>query len=259
MLSLNRKGSILALSSPRECPSRTKEKSFSVKKSELIENADTQSLPPKYLDENEIVNNREIIRRENENVNDFESQIEECPSSDSGTSFMDEIMSKKVLNIFERISSVDEHSKIRISSQQQNTNLPSKTPKSAEFRVLCTALVIAYKNSSKIKSEMIKDEKNEKNDKKIKHKIIHTTSPGNEVEKTDRVTDQLTATYEHEHQLQLQQALDDLNMNDVATAVALGAVVEPAHVRQAALHFGDEYVSLFAFLLSCGEIYIADR
>ena len=269
--SLNRKGSILALSSPRESnTSRTKEKSLSIKTLELEENADDLYLESKYFEDNKMINNREIIiKKENENVNNFGSQLNECSSTDSNTFFMNEIMSKNVLNIFEDISSIHRHDQIRNSSQQKNTNHQSKSPKLAEFRVLCTALVITYKNYSEIKSKIIKNnannaEKDGNDDKKMENKMITAISPYKVIEKTDRLTDDL-ATLELQLQLQLQlqiqlqQALDDLNMNDVATAVALGAVVEPTHIRQAALHFGDEYVSLFSFLLSSGEIYIADR
>ena len=60
-------------------------------------------------------------------------------------------------------------------------------------------------------------------------------------------------------QNKLQHSLDELNIENVGMAVSEGAIVEAKHIRQAALYFGDEHVSLFSYLLSYGEIYMADR
>ena len=57
----------------------------------------------------------------------------------------------------------------------------------------------------------------------------------------------------------LQRHLDELDLDGVSAAVAQGAIIHPSHIRQAAKHFGDEHIPLFSLLLSCGEVYIADR
>jgi len=46
---------------------------------------------------------------------------------------------------------------------------------------------------------------------------------------------------------------------EVAAALAAGAVVEPGHVRQLVQAFGDEKLPLLCLLLAHAELYIADR
>lgn len=204
--------------------------------------------------DDDIENN---IKQANEMKNCYienKMDVEEWSSGLPGTFLGNEIMSKKMLNLFQNISSIFDD-KIRISSQKQNKNSLSKTPKLSDFRVLCSALIIAHNDNTEMKSK-ITNNNAENEDEEKKNQSTHITSTMNEIEKNDKQSNTFNT---HQLELQLQHALDDLNMSDVAAAVALGATVEHTHIRQSALHFGDEYVPIFCMLLSYGELYIADR
>ena len=88
------------------------------------------------------------------------------------------------------------------------------------------------------------------------------TTPNNDYEyqSTDPKSSQYTAALTAQSlQDSLQRHLDELNLDGVSATVARGAIIDPSHIRQAGRHFGDEHVPLFSLLLTCGEVYIADR
>ena len=211
-------------------------------------------------DNNDIKNNIKQTNDKKNYYNENKIGVEECSlglPGLPGTFLSNEIMSKKILDIFQNNSSISKD-KIRVSTHKQNKTSQSKTPKLSDFRILCAALIIDHNNNTEIKSKIM-NKNTENEDEEMEDKLTHTTSTINGNEKNDRAS----TTHQHQHQLQLQlrlqHALDDLNMSDVAAAVALGATVEHTHIRQSALHFGDEYVPMFCLLLSYGELYIADR
>jgi hypothetical protein len=205
-------------------------------------------------DDNDIENNIKQTNEKRDCYYENKIETEDCSLGLPGTFLSNEIISKKILNIFQNISSTSED-KIRFSTHKQKKNSQSKTPKLSDFRILCSALIIAHNNNNtEIRSKTINNNAIYE-DEEMKNQLTHTTSTMNEVEKTEEHEQQ----HQLQLQLQLQNALDDLNMSDVAAAVALGATVEHTHIRQSALHFGDEYVPMFCMLLRYGELYIADR
>ena len=60
-------------------------------------------------------------------------------------------------------------------------------------------------------------------------------------------------------QEKLQIAVDHIDFNSAIDAVKEGAVVEPHLIRELSLHIGDQYTSLFSYLLSRSPLYLAER
>ena len=57
----------------------------------------------------------------------------------------------------------------------------------------------------------------------------------------------------------LQEALDNLRIDEAMEAIEMGAVVTSAHVHQCSKHIGDEFVPLLNALITASESYTTTR
>ena len=229
-----------------------------------------------------------------ESSENSDSEEEQCDEEEYVRTFLqrEDVMTSTLL-LFERCSAEDV-SLFPVKIEQKTAPLPRKPEKQA-FQLFCTALVRAHESNVRTRLDSIrshdelieltnkinspeKDKKNGKNGKNEKNKGKESET---EIELKLKLNKLKSSNLRRENQgeedmseisilyrkslisqnLQdtLQRYIDELNLEGVCATVALGATVDSNHIRQASKYFGDEYFALFAYLLSCGEIYIADR
>ena len=232
-----------------------------------------------------------------ESSENSDSEEEQCDEEEYVRTFLqrEDVMTSTLL-LFERCSAEDV-SLFPVKIEQKTAPLPRKPEKQA-FQLFCTALVRAHESNVRTRLDSIrshdelieltnkinspeKDKKNGKNGKNGKNEKNKGKETETEIELKLKLNKLKSSNLRRENQgeedmsessilyrkslisqnLQdtLQRYIDELNLEGVCATVALGATVDSNHIRQASKYFGDEYFALFAYLLSCGEIYIADR
>ncbi len=82
-----------------------------------------------------------------------------------------------------------------------------------------------------------------------------------ETKKTEQEVDTTPTPVAYNPVLQekLQTAIDATDMQAVLVAVSEGAVIESKHVKQVAAHIGDQYLPMFALLLTGSTSFMAER
>ena len=81
--------------------------------------------------------------------------------------------------------------------------------------------------------------------------------------RSSTATERRTAAAEYDYEVtatqKLQEALDNLNVEDAMEAIEKGAIVTSAHVHQCSKHIGDEFVPLLNALITASETYTPTR